>query len=123
MSRKRTILVVDDNIMLMKTLKSILDRKGYQVFTAVSGVEALQQLDAHEIDILLTDLRMPVMNGLELYRACKKRKPDVIAYLMSAFTSDDLVGVGLREGIRSVLTKPFDIDEMLALFSEAFECV
>ncbi len=67
--------------------------------------------------ILLTDVRMPDMNGVALYREARKSHPTLTTYLMTAYAADEIIRQGMKEGIKTVLTKPLDIDLMLALFT------
>jgi CheY-like chemotaxis protein len=112
-----TILVVDDNLFMANTLTDILAVKGFTVHAAFSGAEALKVLQSQHIDILLTDVIMPDMNGVELYRATRKAYPNLITVLMTAYAADDIIEQGLAEGIKTVLTKPLNIDLLLVLFS------
>ena len=112
-----TILVVDDNPSMAKTLADIMNAKGFEVHAAYSGLEALAILQNQPVDILLTDVIMPDMNGVELYRKTRKAFPKLTTILMTAYAADDIIHQGLAEGIKTVLTKPLDIELMLALFS------
>ena len=111
-----SILVVDDNPSMAKTLADIMNAKGFEVHAAYSGLEALAILQSQPVDILLTDVAMPDMNGVELYRATRKIFPKLTTILMTAYAADDIIHQGLAEGIKTVLTKPLDIDFMLTLF-------
>ena len=71
------------------------------------------------LDILLTDIRMPDMNGVELFRAAIETHPDMVTFLMTAYSTDDILQEGLKEGIKTILTKPLDIDFLLMLLSAA----
>jgi CheY-like chemotaxis protein len=117
MGKITTILVVDDNPSMAKTLADILNVKGFEVHAATSGEEALEILQSRPVDILLTDVIMPGMDGVALYRATRKTHPNLTTFLMTAYAADDLIQQGMAEGIKTVLTKPLDIDFMLALFS------
>jgi len=117
MSDTTAILVVDDNPSMAKTLADILAFKGFTVHAAHSGKEALEILQNQPIDILLTDVVMPDMNGVELYRATRTNHPRLLTILMTAYAADDIIQQGLNEGIRTVLTKPLDIDFLISLFS------
>jgi len=112
-----SILVVDDNPSMAKTLADILDVKGFEVHTAFSGAEALKILRGNRVDILLTDVKMPDMNGVTLYRLTRTTHPTLTTILMTAYAADDLIQQGLSEGIKAVLTKPLDVDFLLQLFS------
>lgn len=117
MDELTAILVVDDQPAVATTLADILQAKGFSVLLAGSGEEALQVLNTQRVDILLTDVRMPDMNGVELYREARKILPKLTTYLMTAYAADEIIQQGMREGIKTVLTKPLDINLMLALFS------
>jgi CheY-like chemotaxis protein len=115
MSEQTIILVVDDNLAQAKTIADILGLKGYTVHAAFSGVEALDILEHENVHILLTDVIMPDMNGVELYRRTRKDHPKLITFLMTAYAADDIIQQGIAEGIKTVLTKPVDINLLLNL--------
>jgi CheY-like chemotaxis protein len=117
MKETAAILVVDDNPSMAKTLADIMSVKGFEVHAAYSGLEALAILQSQPIDILLTDVVMPDMNGVELYRETRKFFPKLTTILMTAYAADDIIHQGLTEGIKTVLTKPLDIDFLLVLLS------
>lgn len=119
MSENACILVVDDNPLMTKTLVDILSATGYTVHAAYSGSEALKILETNAVDILLTDVRMPDMNGVELYRKTRETHPNMVTFLMTAYAADHIIHAGMAEGIKTVLTKPLDIDMLLMLFSAA----
>jgi CheY-like chemotaxis protein len=116
MSDPFSILVVDDHPSMTKTLVDIMNVKGFDVYSAYSGAEAIEILQKHTVHILLTDVRMPDMNGVELCRAARKTNPNLIMMLMTAYAADDIIQQGLAEGIKTVLTKPLDINLLLSLF-------
>jgi CheY-like chemotaxis protein len=99
------------------TLVDILNIKGFEVYAAQSGAEALEILREHAVDILLTDVKMPDMNGVELYREARKIYPNLTTFLMTAYAADGIIQQGMAEGIRTVLNKPLNIDFLLTLFS------
>jgi CheY-like chemotaxis protein len=117
MSASISILVADDNPDMATVMADILSAKGFQVHAATSGAEALDVMKEHPVDILLTDVKMPEMNGLELYRETRKLYPEIITIFMTAYAADDLIQLGMAEGIKTVLTKPVDIKFLLTLFS------
>jgi len=117
MNELTTILVVDDNPPMVKTLQDILVIKGYAVYIAFSGAEALEVLRSQKIDILLTDVIMPEMNGVTLYRKAREIHPHLVAFLMTAYSNDDLIRQGMAEGIKTVLAKPLDINLFLSIVS------
>ena len=117
MSETLRILVVDDDRSMAKTLVDIFKVKGYEAEAAYSGPEALEKVAAGPFDCVLTDIKMPKVNGVELYRAIKARRPDLPVVLMTAYSTDKLVREGLEEGAIASLTKPLDIGLLLAFFS------
>jgi YesN/AraC family two-component response regulator len=102
---------------MASALADVLDVKGFEVHAAYSGAEALEILQAHSVDILLTDVIMPDMDGVTLYRATRKTHPRLTTILMTAYAADDLIQKGMAEGIKTVLSKPVDINFLLTLFS------
>jgi len=133
MEDRLCILVVDDDRMMARTIVDILKVKGYEAEAAYSGPEALEKLTEgsfgplaglrtscaqdRPFDCILTDVKMPGANGVELYRAIKARQPDLPVVLMTAYSTDRLVEQGLEEGVIAVLTKPLDIGLLLTFFS------
>ena len=117
MGEQLHILIVDDNPDMADSLADILQVKGYDVHTTHSGAQALNILHDHPIDILLTDVKMPGMNGLELYRETRKAYPKLVTIFMTAYTADELIRQGMAEGVKIILDKPVDIGFLLALFS------
>ncbi|MBL7205118.1 MAG: response regulator [Desulfobacteraceae bacterium] len=110
------ILIVDDDRMMAKTLLDILKVKGYEAEAAHSGREALEKVEKGHFDCLLSDIKMPELNGVELYRSIKARDPELPVVLMTAYSYDELCNEGLKEGAIAVLTKPLDINALLSFF-------
>lgn len=115
MTRRARLLIVDDNPSMAKTTADILTMKGYEVFTAHSGREALEILRREKIDLLLTDVIMPDMNGVDLFVQARRTVHSLMAFLMTAYSADDLIRRGQAEGVKAILTKPLDINLLLAL--------
>jgi two-component system response regulator HydG len=111
------ILVVDDNPDMAETLADILELKGFTVHAAASGAEALEILRGQPVDILLTDVKMPGMNGLELYRETRKLYPRLITIFMTAYSADELIQQGMAEGVKTILDKPLDMNFLVRLLS------
>ena len=117
MSEKPRILIVDDDPMMVKTVRDILRFKGHQVETARSGPDALEKARREDYDCVLSDVKMPGLDGVELYRAIKARQPDLPVVLMTAYADDELVREGLAAGVIAVLSKPLDLDLLLDFFA------
>jgi CheY-like chemotaxis protein len=117
MSEVFTILLVDDNPDITSVLADILQVKGYVVHATNSGAEALLLLREHPVDLLLTDIRMPGMNGLQLSRAARQNYPDLSIIFITAYAADDLIQQAMAEGVKTVLTKPLDMKFLLQVLS------
>jgi len=117
MSEKLRILIVDDDQRMAKTLKDILNAKDYEATAVYSGPEALKKVAEAHFDSVLTDIKMPEMNGVALYKMIKQKKPDIPVVLMTAYSTDKLVKEGLEQGAIASLTKPLDINALLTFFS------
>jgi len=111
---KERILVVDDEITVREMVSKIINLLGHEVITAGSGKEALEILKNATFSIMITDIKMPEMDGFELMKAVRNQFPDTHIICMTAhggsYTYTDVVGVGAKDYI----TKPFTIDEMRA---------
>ncbi len=119
MQNSAGILVVDDDAGMLRTLHYILSEKGYLVDTATDGAGAIAHLNKKHFDILLTDIKMPGMNGVELMRETKRLSPDTIIVMMTAYTRDELVQEAMREGAMAVLPKPLDFDQIISFIEES----
>lgn len=109
----QTVLIADDSPTMVRTLSEILRRKGYNTVTAADGVEALRQLEEKPIDLVLTDIRMPGMDGLTLLEKIHTRMPDIPVVLLTAWPSVEATVRALRLGARDFLTKPTSTTELL----------
>jgi len=112
-----SILVVDDFPFYVDTLAAVLDVNGFIVQKAYSGAKALEILKDHPVDILLTDVNMPGMDGVELYRKTKKIHPSISAIFMTAYAPNELIEQGRAEGVKAILEKPLDFDFLVTLIS------
>ncbi len=117
MSEKRDILIVDDDRGMVKTLADILKIKGFNVDTAYSGDEALIKAEKIGFDCIISDIKMPGINGVELMKAVREFRPEVPVVLMTAYSTDKLVMEGLEEGAIAALAKPLDLDNLLGFLS------
>jgi two-component system, NtrC family, response regulator PilR len=106
------VLVVDDEASMRDMLRIVLRRDGYDVLAARNGKEALEFLQRAPVDLLLSDIRMPDMSGVEVLRAAKDINRDVVAIMMTAFASTDTAVEALRLGASDYFTKPFNMDEL-----------
>jgi CheY-like chemotaxis protein len=113
MARHR-ILVVDDEDNLRDVLVEVLKRDGHEVDSAVDGTEGLRRAEGRRYDLVVTDLRMPGLEGPELYRALRRRYPDAPprVIFMSANTGIDEYATFLAETGEPALEKPFNLADM-----------
>lgn len=115
------ILVVDDDPIMVRLLSMMLEMKGYGVLGATSGAEALAILRDQPIKLMLTDYSMPEMNGVELIRETRKTHPELLIYIVTAYSSDYLGRYGLVEGVQKVLSKPLEIEPFLAMLATVLD--
>jgi DNA-binding response OmpR family regulator len=108
------VLVIEDNVDLRDYLRLALESQGYEVLTARNGQEALGYLDGHPVDVVLTDLFMPEMDGIETIAALRRQFPGVRVIAMSGRPGVDYLAVARELGVANTLRKPFEIDELLA---------
>ncbi len=113
------ILVVDDEPGLLATLAANLELEDFEVITASSGEEALAKAQQTPVDLVLSDVRMPGMSGVELFRKLKEIRPGLPVIIMTAFALEDLIEGALRDGVFTVLPKPFDVEHVIALVALA----
>ncbi|MBI2868811.1 MAG: response regulator [Chloroflexi bacterium] len=113
------ILVVDDNQDFCQNIKDIMELNGHSVQTAFTGPEALKSLKAQCPDIVLMDVRMPGMDGVNTFKKMKRIAPALPVVMMTAFALDEVVKDALREGAFGTIKKPPDLDQLLALLREA----
>lgn len=105
---KRTILIVDDEQNMQTVLRMVLEDAGHQVISAHSGEAALQELEQREIDVVLSDLKMPGMGGEELVRRVRAERPDVPVIVMTAYGTIRSAVQSIHAGAADYLTKPFE---------------
>ena len=115
------VLVVDDDDALRESLEWVLAEEGYTVSSAADGQRALERIGAEPIDIVLCDVRMPGIDGMELLPELLRRLPGATVVMMSAFGSSDLAVEALRLGAYDYLAKPFQPSEVLLTLRKARE--
>jgi len=113
------VLVVDDEVGMLTLLRNYLTREGYEVHTAPSGETALQFLEEHDFDVVLTDLRMGGMDGLALVREVHATRPETQVVLMTAFGGIDIAVEAIKAGAYHFVAKPVKLPEVGALVRKA----
>jgi DNA-binding NtrC family response regulator len=119
MSGKISILIVDDEESVRDSLFNWFVEDGYHVECAESAKTALSMLETREFDIILADIKMPGMDGLEMLRRIKLIKADAIVIVMTAFATVDTAVQALKDGAFDYVTKPFDPDDLSHLIRNA----
>lgn len=118
----RTLLLVDDEPNILAALKRFIRRDGYQILTASSGQEGLDLLARHEVDVIVSDQRMPGMTGVEFLRAVKTLYPETVRIVLSEFTELKSITDAVNEGaIYKFLTKPWEDEQLRTHIKEAFQ--
>jgi DNA-binding NtrC family response regulator len=110
---KETILVAEDEVLLRKILTGLFEGEGYRVVTAATGREALERFAAEAVDLVVTDIRMPEMEGLELLDQLKRVDSEALVVIMTAFSSVESAVAALRKGAYDYIVKPFINDDLL----------
>ncbi len=121
MSDPATLLIADDDPGLRESLQRTLTREGYQVVLASDGRAALERLQGGGIDLILTDLKMPGLTGIELLKAAKAIAPDIDVILFTAFGTVEEAVRAMKDGAYDFLTKPFQRAQLLRLIRKALE--
>ena len=109
---KKTVLFVDDEERVLSCLKGGLLGEPYKTIFAKSGKEALEILENNEVHIIVTDMRMPEMGGLELLRTVKEKYPHIVRMVLSGYTQVTTLLTAINQGtIFKFITKPWDFEE------------
>jgi len=119
MAEKFKILVVDDNEEFCRNVVDILELKGYQAASAYDGLKAIELVKQDGFDLVLMDVKMPVMDGVETFKKIKEIVPDISVIMITAYTVEDLMRDALREGAFGCLKKPLDFDRLFELIEKA----
>jgi len=115
------ILIVDDEKNMRKTLADILRDEAYQVATAGTGEKALELCSKQDFDVVLMDVRMPGMDGVEAFRRIRRHREGVRVLLMSGYDVNHLKEAALDEGAIAFLSKPLDVQKVIQLIGEVKE--
>ncbi len=119
--KKSTILYIDDEISNIFIFKKLFDGY-YNIITALSGFEGLQMLEKHQIELVITDQRMPKMSGLEFLKKVTQKWPNIKSIMLSAYSDMDITYSVIKDlKVLRYITKPFDQIEMKLLIDWAIE--
>jgi two-component system NtrC family response regulator len=109
------ILIVDDEKVQREILEGFLVKQGYEAMAAEDGQKALEKFKSGAFDLVLTDYRMPGMDGIQLLREVRRLQPETIVVIMTAYGTVGTAVAAMKEGAYDYLTKPIDLDELLLL--------
>ncbi len=118
---KQTILLVDDDPSLRRVTEYNLTSRGFKVLAADSGFQGLEFFMAHDPDLVVSDVKLGDLNGLELLERIKEHSPDTPVIIMTAFGSIDLAVQAMQKGAFNFITKPFDRDTLILSCEKALE--
>lgn len=115
------ILLVDDEKNLLEFLNIMLTQEGYNVTVACGGKEAIDVLHKNEFDVVITDIKMPRVNGLEVLKFVKENSPDTMVIMITAFASHETAVEAMKSGAYDYITKPFNNDQIKLVIKKAVE--
>lgn len=115
MGNELTVLIIDDNMEMAANLQEILEDEGARVEIAKDGYEALDKLGADGFELVITDIRMPGMNGVEVLKAVHERWPRLPVIVMTAYSADAILEEAYTAGALDVLSKPVNIEHVIGL--------
>jgi len=118
---KANILIVEDNIDMCQTLADVLHKKGHHVKTAYSGEDALKILHKQPVDLVLLDLRLPKIDGLEVLANIKEIDPELLVIMITAVSDPRPAVAAMKAGAYDYLNKPFELDELKLVVAKALE--
>jgi len=110
-SSKYTILVVDDEELIRNLVVTVLSQLGHSWITAMDGVDALNKMGENKFDAVVTDIKMPNMDGIILTREILKQYPSIPVMVMIAYDEEYFAGTAISAGAREFIKKPFSLDE------------
>jgi len=115
------LLIVDDEKIAVKNLEHVLKKEGYEVTATQSGANALAYLDKQQFDVVLTDLRMEKVDGLQILKKCRESWPDTEVILITGYATMESAVNAMKQGAFYYIAKPFRLDEVRKIVAEAME--
>ncbi|ATW26002.1 response regulator [Candidatus Formimonas warabiya] len=116
-----SILIVDDQLGVRRLLFEALKDEFMAVYTAGSGIEAIEQVQECNPDLVVMDMKMPRMNGLEVLKTLRQMKYDNPVIMMTAYGELEIVSEAAKMGVKKHITKPFDLKELRVLIKETLK--
>lgn len=109
---RNSVLIVDDDSRFTEKVKTFLEKEGYDVLTAQNGQKGLEIINFNKIDVIMADIEMPVMNGIELLERAKRLYRDIEVIMITGYGDEELAVKSLRQGATNYLRKPIDLEEL-----------
>ena len=116
-----SILIIDDDDQLRNSFKKLLAEEGYKVESAASGEAGLKIVNNESLDLVILDMRLPGMNGLETFMKLKKLNPDIKVLLSTGYSIDEKAQEMLRQGCRGYILKPYSVIDFSHKLREILE--
>jgi two-component system response regulator PilR (NtrC family) len=115
------ILVADDELSMRQFLEILLKKEGHEVVCAADGQEALSRFEAEVFDLVISDIKMPKVDGLDLLRKVKEKRPTLAVIMVTAYASPEDAIAAMKAGAYDYLTKPFKLEEIKSVIQNALE--
>jgi two-component system, NtrC family, response regulator PilR len=119
--KNTTILVVDDERSMRELLEYMLSKEGYTIALAENGRKALERIEAADYDLVLTDIKLGDLTGLDVLRAAKAKNPATVVIMISAYATTETAVEAMNDGAYDYVPKPFDNDELKLAIATALE--
>ena len=123
MNSKAKLLIADDEKITLKNLEHAMKKEGYEVVGTHSGSNALKLIDEKEFDVVLTDLRMEKVDGMQILKRCRELYPDIEVVMITGYATVQSATEAMKKGAYDYITKPFKLDEVRRVVREAIEKV
>jgi len=121
MNDRHSILVVDDETSMREFLEVLLSKEGYQVSDAKNGKQAVKMILKNDYDLVLTDIRLGDITGLEVLREAKRKNSNTVVIMISAYSTTEIAVEAMNEGAYDFVPKPFDNNELKQAIQKALE--
>ncbi len=118
---KKKVLIVDDNPKICETLSDILDEEGYQIITACNGQDALEKIHDDSFNLVITDIKMPIMDGMALLKEIEKSHANIEVILITSYGDQGQQVEATRLGAYEYLNKPLNIEQLKDIVARALK--
>ncbi|MGB0838763.1 MAG: response regulator transcription factor [Chitinophagales bacterium] len=107
------IIVVDDDVIMLQAIKTMLSKQGYQVFATTDAQDALDTIEEEDFDLIISDIMMPYMSGIELLHSIKAIRKNLPIIIISALDQQEVIMTAFQEGAEDFVKKPINLNELL----------